>query len=183
MQRSSRMKPSSTATAPQTLFRTLAADQMPPYVSAPFSRGFDRADQNRPMSVGAPSAPLLGLPLARWIPQDCHSYFDYASGLVTAGTALATDDDAARLAGITLASIATGLSLVTDYRVSIAKLVPIEVHEAADYAWGALAIAAPFALGYWKSAPKVAITHVVAGVSTIVAALLTDYRAYTRRPS
>jgi hypothetical protein len=65
--------------------------------------------------------------------------------------------------------------------VSVAKLVPIEVHEVADYVWGATAIAAPFLLGYWKTSPKVAIVHIAAGVGSILGSLVTDYRAYTRR--
>ena len=122
-----------------------------------------------------------GLPLARWIPQDCHSFMDYTNGLVTGATAFATDDKAAQLASIGLASLVTGISAVTDYRVSAVKLVPIEVHEVADYVWGATAIAAPFVLGYWRSSPKVAAAHIAAGIGSILGALVTDYRAYSRR--
>ncbi|MDQ3339763.1 MAG: hypothetical protein M4D80_31770 [Myxococcota bacterium] len=136
---------------------------------------------SRPMSVGTPSKPVLGLPLARIIPMDCHSFMDYGNGLVTASTALATDDKAAQLASITLASLVVGVSVITDYRVSIAKILPIEVHEVADYVWGASAIALPFVLGYWKTSPKVAVTHIFAGIGSIVGALITDYRAYSKR--
>ena len=135
----------------------------------------------RPMSVGTPSRPILGLPLARIVPQDVHSVMDYGSGLITASAGLASDDRAAQLAGLTLASLVVGISAVTDYRLSLAKLVPIEIHEVADYVWGASAIAAPFVFGYWKSSPKVAIAHIAAGLGTIVSSLITDYRAYSKR--
>jgi len=141
----------------------------------------DRMSRFRTMSVGAPSKPVLGLPLARWIPQDCHSFMDYANGLATASTAFVTDDKAAQLASITLASLVVGVSAVTDYKISVAKILPIEVHEVADYVWGASAIAAPFLLGYWKSSPKVAIAHIACGIGAIVGSLLTDYRAYSKR--
>jgi hypothetical protein len=80
-----------------------------------------------------------------------------------------------------LGTAGLGVSAVTDYRLSAAKLVPIEAHEVIDHAWGLAAIAAPFVLGYWKTAPKVAMAHVVAGVGNCIASLVTDYRAYTRR--
>ncbi len=76
---------------------------------------------------------------------------------------------------------ATSVSLMTDYRLSLVKVIPIEAHEVIDHAWGLAAIASPFVFGYWKSAPRVALSHVVAGASTIVASLFTDYRAYRRR--
>jgi hypothetical protein len=44
-----------------------------------------------------------------------------------------------------------------------------------------MAIAAPFVLGYWKKAPVIAAAHVIAGATTIIASLFTDYRAYSKR--
>lgn len=167
--------------APSSLFRDLAHDQMPPLTSTDPLPIEDRSMRSRTMSVGAPSKPVLGLPLARWIPQDAHSFMDYANGAVTASMAFASDDKAAQLASITLASLVVGVSAVTDYKISIAKILPIEVHEVADYVWGASAIAAPFVLGYWRSSPKVALVHIIAGVGSILGSLVTDYRAYSKR--
>jgi hypothetical protein len=70
-----------------------------------------------------------------------------------------------------------GVSLVTDYRLSVAKVIPIKAHEIIDHVWGLTAISAPFILGYWKTAPRIALMHVIAGASTILASLVTDYRA------
>ena len=138
-----------------------------------------RADRDRPFSKGEPSKPLLGaLPLARWIPQDIHSVMDYVDALSAGSGAIGTDDPRAKLASIVLAASGAGVSLMTDYRLSAAKLIPIEAHEAIDHLWGMTAIAMPFVLGYWKTSPRVAITHVVTGLGTIVASLVTDYRAY-----
>ena len=172
------MKPSTTPNPkpPAASFRSLAREQLPPLESTP-SLDVPRSS----MSVGAPSKPILGLPLARIVPMDCHSFMDYGNGLVAAGTAFATDDNRAKVAGLTLASLIVGISAVTDYKISLAKLVPIEVHEVADYVWGATAIAAPFLLGYWKSSPKIALSHIIAGAGVIAGALITDYRAYSKR--
>lgn len=150
---------------------------------APLDRVLGRdAVGDRTLSHGAPSRPIFGvLPLARLIPQDVHAMMDYGNGVATGAGALMTDDPAARIASIALAATVVGTSAITDYRLSAAKILPIEVHEAADYAWGVAAIAAPFVFGYWKRAPRVALMHVMAGAGTLLSSLLTDYRSYKRR--
>jgi hypothetical protein len=137
---------------------------------------------DRPLSHGKPSKPLIGLPVARWIPQDVHSVMDYVDAAsIGSGYFMADeDDDAACLASIALAAAGAGVSLMTDYRLSLVKVIPIEVHEAIDYAWGMAAIAAPFVFGYWKSSPRTALTHIMTGAGTILASLFTDYRSYKR---
>lgn len=155
---------------------------IPKSARAPFDKALDRdVAKERTLSHGAPSRPLLGvLPLARLIPQDVHSIMDYADGLTAGSGALMTDDPAARLTSIVLAVTTIGLSAITDYRLSVAKVISIEQHEISDYMWGAAAIAAPFVFGYWKRAPRTAMTHILAGAGTILASLFTDYRSATR---
>jgi hypothetical protein len=129
-------------------------------------------------SLEIPSRPLFGvLPLARVIPQDLHSMMDYASGGLCLGTAIAAESSAAKFAGAALGATSVCVSALTDYRLSAAKVIPIEAHEAIDHVFGIAAIAAPFALGYWKKDPAVAALHVLTGASVIVASLFTDYRA------
>lgn len=156
-----------------------AARQM----QARLDRVLDRnVEKERPLSQGTPAKLLLGaLPLSRLIPQDVHSVLDYAHGAAVGSGALMTDDPAARIASIVLATTMVGGSAITDSRLSVAKIVPVESHEVADYAWGIAAIAAPFVLGYWKRAPRVGLMHVLAGAGTLLSSLFTDYRAYTRR--
>jgi hypothetical protein len=149
------------------------------------TRGFSNVPQSgleieedRPLSHGTPSEPILGrLPLARWIPMDVHSVMDYANGLVVGSGAMMTDCPRARTASAVLAASGMLVSGMTDYRLSAVKLIPIETHETIDHLWGLAAIAAPFVFGYWKTAPRVALTHVIAGIGNIAASLVTDYRA------
>jgi hypothetical protein len=61
---------------------------------------------------------------------------------------------------------------------SLAKVIPIEAHEAIDYAFGISAVTAPFLFGYYKTAPRVAALHVLTGLGTMLSSLFTDYRAY-----
>ncbi|HUS27789.1 MAG TPA: hypothetical protein VMZ53_04755 [Kofleriaceae bacterium] len=137
---------------------------------------------DRTLSHGEPSKPLLKvLPIKRWIPQDIHSMMDYADGLTAASGAMMADeeDEVAFWASIALGASSIGVSAMTDYRLSVAKIIPIKAHEAIDYMWGMSCIAAPFALGYWKSSPRTALAHVMVGAGTILASMFTDYRSYT----
>lgn len=130
--------------------------------------------------AGILSRPLLGkLPLRRWVPQDVHSLLDYKGGTVSALAGMLSGDEVAKTAGLTLGASVIGLSLVTDYRLSLTKLVPIEAHEIGDYVYGVAAIAAPFVLGYAKRSPMAAALHVLVGLSTLLASLVTDYRCQT----
>lgn len=128
-----------------------------------------------------PSRPLLGvLPLARIVPHGAHAALDYVAALAAgAGVALAGSAEA-KIASAALSAVGLGVSACSDHRLGAAKLIPVEAHEAIDYAWGAAVIAAPFALGYSKKDPAVAALHVIAGASTILTSLFTNYRLRAR---
>lgn len=136
----------------------------------------------RQQEKGIPSRRLLGvLPVARVIPQDLHSVMDYTGGATLAIGGLLADTAAGRAAGLAMGAAVIGASALTDYRLSLAKVIPIEAHEVLDYVAGASAIVAPFAFGYYRRDPLVAAMHVAVGVTTVVASLLTDYRAWRGR--
>lgn len=131
------------------------------------------------LSEGTPAEPLFGrLPLARVVPQDVHSVMDHLNVVALMGTALATDCPRARTFSVLAAGGGGVVNSLTDYRLSLAKVIPIEKHEAVDYAFGISAIVAPFVFGYRKSAPAVAALHVALGLGTLLVSLFTDYRAY-----
>src|SRR5688572_29952997 len=95
--------------------------------------GSDVAAIKRRLSIGTPSQPLLGLPLKRIIPMDVHSVADYSSAALSLTSALVCDSPACRAVGFAMAGGYLGVSLCTDYKLSLAKLIPIEVHETIDY--------------------------------------------------
>ena len=137
-----------------------------------------RVRDGRTLSRGTPAEPLMRvLPIKRWIPQDIHSIADYASGLVTLSGYVSACSDSARFASIGLGAAVIGRSLMTDYRLGVIKVVPIRGHEIGDYLWGAAACVLPFALGYYKKSPRTALLHVVAGATTILMSLFTDFRS------
>jgi hypothetical protein len=125
-----------------------------------------------------PSKPILRvLPLRRLIPQDLHSVLDYGAALVLLGSAFVFRSRKARALGAGLGSAVGAFSLLTDYRMSLFKLVPIEAHERLDYAVALTSLAAPFALGYAKKDRAATRFAVGAGLGSLVIAMLTDYRA------
>ena len=133
---------------------------------------------DRSAAAGIPAMPLLGvLPLRRLVPQDLHSLLDYQGALTVAGAGLLSGSKVACNAGLALGLSGLGVSLLTDYRLSLRKIIPIEVHEFIDYAWSLAAIASPFVFGYARRAPLTAFVHIAVGVSTILGSMFTDYRA------
>ncbi len=73
-----------------------------------------------------PSKPLLGvLPLRRLIPQDLHSLLDHGATLILLGSGFVFRSRRARAVGAALGSTVGGFSLLTDYRMSLFKLIPI----------------------------------------------------------
>ncbi|MFP2932468.1 hypothetical protein ACLESO_46440 [Pyxidicoccus sp. 3LG] len=164
---------------PQTPSFTPSLVPPPPQAEAPLRRAVRRA-LDKSAAAGILSRPLFGrLPLRRWIPQEVHSLLDYKGGAATVAAGIASGDPVAKAAGLALGSSVIGVSLLTDYRLSLTKLIPIEAHEIADYVYGAAAILAPFVLGYARRSPVAAAIHVLVGVSTIAASLVTDYRCQT----
>ena len=129
-------------------------------------------------AAGIPAKPLFGvLPLRRLIPQDFHSVLDYQGALGVLGAGLLAGSGVARTAGVVLGSAGLGVSLLTDYRLSLRKWIPIEVHELIDHAWSLGVIAAPFLLGYARRDRWATAVHLAVGVTTLLGSLFTDYRA------
>jgi hypothetical protein len=63
------------------------------------------------------------------------------------GGALLTEDIGARAASLGLMAFGLVVSALTDCRISLAKIIPVEVHETFDYLLGSAIIAMPFVVG------------------------------------
>jgi hypothetical protein len=136
-------------------------------------------DLKRELSRGTPSRPLFGvLPLQRIVPQDVHSVLDYVGGATLMAVGMLCDDPVAKAVGLAVGGSTIATSLMTDYRLSLAKVVPIEVHEAADYLVAATSMAAPFTLPYRSKTAQ--WVHAAVGLTVLLGSLFTDYRAQTR---
>src|SRR5215212_8438575 len=85
---------------------------------------------DRPLSRGVPARPLLGfLPLHRSLPMDLHTLLlDYMGSAQVASVGFLTGDRTARRVSLAL-GLSYGLaSLLSDYRLSLVKAIPIRVH-------------------------------------------------------
>src|SRR5215217_1895239 len=77
------------------------------------------------LSVGQPSKPLFGrLPLARVVPQDVHSVMDYVDASGVLAGAFLTSCPKARAASWAMGASGIAVSAVTDYKLSLAKVLP-----------------------------------------------------------
>ncbi len=125
-----------------------------------------------------PSRPLFGrLPLARIVSQDAHSISDYAAAALCASPLFVGEKLAPKLIGGLLGTTQALVSSLTDYRLSLAKVIPIEAHEVMDYVFGLSQLAAPFVFGYGKRDRASTVMHMLGGALVICLSLLTDYRA------
>ena len=105
-----------------------------------------------------------------------HGMIDYLVGvlLIVAPYALGfADGTAAQFVPVLLGVFVIVYSLVTQYELSILKLIPISVHLILDAAWGLLLIASPWLFHF---ADVVWLPHVVVGIVDIGVVLLTQRR-------
>ena len=75
----------------------------------------------------------------------------------------------------------TATSLITDYELSAANVLPMRAHLALDMVSGAALAASPFALGFRQSGPRYWLPHVALGASEILTAALTKPERISKR--
>jgi len=109
----------------------------------------------------------------RFIPTRVHAMTDYLTGvvLIIAPFVLRfADGGAAQWVPMILGTAILVMSLMTDYELSLARLIPMPVHLGIDAAGGLLLLASPWLFGF---ADRVLWPHVIIGVLEIGAALMT----------
>lgn len=129
-------------------------------------------------SAAVPSKRVLrSLPLARLVPQVAHSVGDFVLAGAFIASALVARTTRARAVGLTYGAWQIGMSASTDAKLSLAKIVPIELHEVFDHSLGLKACAMPMVLGYAKRDPIASAIQIAAGLGAIALSLFTDFRA------
>lgn len=110
-----------------------------------------------------------------------HNVLDYVIGafLVFAPALFGFSEvDAARNTFLTLGFALIIYSLLTQYRYSIVKWIPVGVHMALDVALGVIVMLAPWAVGYNNAlTPGQTTLHFVLGIGAIVLVIATRTRA------
>jgi hypothetical protein len=103
-----------------------------------------------------------------------HGYLDYVTVVLflVAPTLIGLTGVAGTLA-YALAAIHLAMTLVTDFPLGIAKLLPFSIHGWVERVVGPVLILLPFALGFDTVAQSF---YVVIGIVIVVVGLLTDYQ-------
>ena len=123
----------------------------------------------------------------RIIPTKVHGVLDYLSGLLLIASPWLFDfanGEAAQWVPIFIGATVLVVSLITDYELSVAKLVPMPTHLGIDVLGGALLAASPWLFGFDE---LVIWPHLLLGIFAIGSGLLTrqvpDYRVATATPA
>ena len=120
----------------------------------------------------------------RVIPTTAHGVIDYLNAftLVVAPKLWRLDEVPPSAATFYLfGGSLSATSLITDYELSVANVIPMRAHLALDIASGAALAAAPFVLGFRRSGPRYWVGHVAIGASEIVTAALTKRERISKR--
>ncbi len=117
----------------------------------------------------------------RFIPTRIHGMLDYASGLLLIAApylfGFANGGAAQWVPTIVGAGILL-MSLITDYELSLTRIIPMPVHLGMDAAGGLLLLASPWLFGF---ADQVRWPHVILGIMEIGAGLMTRTAPDTAR--
>ena len=95
-----------------------------------------------------------------------HGVLDYLTGaaLLAASKALGLEDTPSSARALQLAGGgATAYSLLTDYELGVAKVLPMPVHLALDAASGALLASSPWLFGFASNGTRYWLPHVLVG--------------------
>ena len=108
-----------------------------------------------------------------------HGVLDYLTGaaLLAAPKALGLEDVPSSARALQLAGGgATAYSLLTDYELGVAKVLPMPVHLALDAASGALLASSPWLFGFASNGTRYWLPHVLVGAQEILASVTTKTR-------
>ena len=130
--------------------------------------------------AGFPSEPILGvLPVRRVIPMEVHSVEDYVGAVAAGVLAMRLGTRRGVFVGGCLAASGLAVSLLTDYRLRLKKLISIEAHEVIDYVWSLTAAATPWACRGAARTRGAAWGLLAVAASHALVSAFTDYRGWS----
>ena len=110
----------------------------------------------------------------RVIPTRVHGILDYLMGLVLIASPWIfgfADGGARQWVPVALGVAALIYSVLTDYELGLARMIPMSIHLVLDFASGAFLAASPWIFGF---ADDVWVPHVVLGLIEIGAVLMSE---------
>jgi SPW repeat len=112
----------------------------------------------------------------RFIPTRFHGFLDYIVGVVLIAAPWIfqfSDNTAATVVPIVLGIGLIAYSLLTDYELGVARVLPMPVHLLFDIAAGAVLAASPWIFGFAGESANVWVPHLLAGIAAVVLGLVT----------
>lgn len=112
----------------------------------------------------------------RFIPTRVHGYLDYLMAVLLIVSPWLFDFDereAAKWVAIAIGVVTAVYSLLTNYELGMARLIPMPAHLGLDLLGGVILLVSPWVFGF---ADEIWWPHVILGVIEIGAALLTRTR-------
>jgi hypothetical protein len=112
----------------------------------------------------------------RFIPTRFHGFLDYIVGVVLIAAPWIfqfSDNTAATVVPIVLGIGLIVYSLLTDYELGVARVLPMPVHLLFDIAAGAVLAASPWIFGFADESANVWVPHLLAGIAAVVLGLVT----------
>lgn len=109
----------------------------------------------------------------RFIPTRVHGAIDYLTGLLLIAAPFLfgfADGGAAQWVPMIVGAGVLLMSLMTNYELSLMRLIPMPLHLGVDALGGLLLLASPWLFGF---ADRVMWPHVIIGISEIALALVT----------
>src|SRR3954451_10073479 len=122
--------------------------------------------------------------MTRPITSRMHGMLDYPAGILLIAAPWIfgfSDIDAARNAAIIIGAIVIVQSLITDYELSIADILPLSAHLMMDVLAGIVLAASPWIFGFADEGTQAWLPHLVFGLGLVAAGLMTQRERETAR--
>jgi hypothetical protein len=122
--------------------------------------------------------------LIRLLPARLHAVADYlVAALLILVPLIVHGPMLAVATGVVVGIVVAVLSALTRYPLGVVKVLPFTVHSAGDYLAAVLLIAAPFALHFNHTDPRLSAFYAAAGVAVLAVSLVTNYQYSPKRAS
>ena len=115
--------------------------------------------------------------MSRPITSRMHGMLDYPVGIALIAAPWIfgfSDITEATVVPIVIGLLIIGQSLITDYELSLANVLPMSAHLSMDILAGVVLAASPFVLGFADEGTNAWLPHVVVGLGLIASGLMTQ---------
>jgi hypothetical protein len=92
-----------------------------------------------------------------------------------------TDVNDAQTVAIVVGAVILLQSLITDYELSLANVLPLPAHLGLDVIAGLFLAVSPWLFGFNDAGANAWVPHLVAGIGVVLSGLLTQHHRRTRR--